>query len=54
MCWVFAVTLRLSLVATSGVYSSFRWVGFSLQRLLLLQSTGARHTGFRSGGTQAE
>ena len=35
----------LSLVAVSGGYSSLRCVGFSLQWLLLLQSTGSRHTG---------
>ena len=35
----------LSLVAASGGYSSLRCTGFSLQWLLLLQSTGSRHVG---------
>ena len=43
-----------SLVAASGGYSSLRCAGFSLQWLLLLQSTGSRHTGFSSCGTWAQ
>ena len=43
----------LSLVAASGGYSSLRCAGFSLQWLLLLQSTGARCTGFSSCGSRA-
>ena len=43
-----------SLVATSGDYSSLRCTGFSLQWLLLLQSTGSRHVGFSSCGTRAQ
>ena len=43
-----------SLVAGSGGYSSLRCAGFSLQWLLLLQSTGSRHMGFNSCGTQAQ
>ena len=39
---------RLSLVAASGGYSSLRGMSFSLQWLLLLQSTGSRCTGFSS------
>ena len=36
----------LSLAAASRGYSSLGWVGFSLQWLLLLWSTGSRHVGF--------
>ena len=43
-----------SLVAASGGYFSLRRAGFSLRWLLLLQSTGSRHTGFSSCGTQAQ
>ena len=42
-----------SLVAESGGYSLLRCTGFSLRWLLLLQSTGARRTGFSSCGTRA-
>ena len=36
----------LSIVAVSrGYYSSLQWVGFLLQWLLLLRSTGSRHAG---------
>ena len=52
--WVFIAACRLSLVAASRGYSSLRCTGFSLQWLLLLQSTGSRHTGFSSCGTQAQ
>ena len=45
---------RLSLVAVSRGYSSLRWAGFSLQWLLLLRSTGSRHAGFSSCGSQAQ
>ena len=51
--WVFVAAGRLSLGAASGGYSSLRCAGFSLQWLLLLQSTGSRHTGFLSCGTRA-
>ena len=51
--WVFIVALGLSLVAASRGCSSLRCVGFSLQWLLLLRSTGSRHTGFSSCGSQA-
>ena len=37
---------RLSLVAVSGGYSLLQCTGFSLQWLLLLQSTGSRRVGF--------
>ena len=43
----------LSLGAVSGGYSSLRCAGFSLRWLLLLWSTGSRHTGFGSSGTRA-
>ena len=53
--WVFVAAHRLfSLVAVNGGYSSLRCVGFSLQWLLLLQSTGPRRTGFSSCGVQAQ
>ena len=45
LLWVFVAEHRLSLVVASGVYSSLWFTGFSLQWLLLLQSTGSRHTG---------
>ena len=51
--WVLVAARRLFLVAASGGYSSLRCVGFSLQWLLLLQSTGSRHAGFSSCGSQA-
>ena len=44
----------LSLVAASAGYSSLWCVGFSLWWLLLLRSTGSRHTGFSSCGTRAQ
>ena len=52
--WVFVAARGLSLVAASGGYSSLQCVGFSSQWLLLLQSTGSRHAGFSSCGTQAQ
>ena len=51
--WVFIAARRLSLVAMSRGYSLFQCVGFSLRWLLLLRSTGSRHAGFSSCGTQA-
>ena len=39
--WVFVAVRGLSLVVTSGCYSSLQCMGFSLQWLLLLQSTGS-------------
>ena len=44
---------RVSVVATSGGYSSLWCVGFSLQWFHLLQNTGSRRTGFSSCGTWA-
>ena len=44
--WVFIAARGLSLVAVRGGYSSLRW-------LLLLQSTGSRHTGFSSCASRA-
>ena len=52
--WVFVAARRLSLVAVSGGYSLLWCAGFSLWRLLLLQSTGSRHTGFSSCATWAQ
>ena len=51
--WVFVAAQGLPLVATSRGYSLLRCTGFSLWCLLLLQSTGSRHTGFSSCGMQA-
>ena len=52
--FVFVAVRRLSLFVESGGYSSLRCTGFSLWWLLLLQSTGSRHAGFSSCGTQAQ
>ena len=52
--WVFAAVHRLSLVATSGGYSSLQCSGFLLWWLLLLQSMGSRYMGFSSCGTWAQ
>ena len=51
--WVFIAARGLSLVAASGDYSSLRCAGFSLQWLLLLRSTGSRHSGFSSCWSRA-
>ena len=51
--WVFIAAHGLSLVAASGGYSSLWCVGFSLQWLLLLWSTGSRHMEFNNCGTRA-
>ena len=45
VCWIFVVAGRLSLVVASRGCSSLLWVGFSLQWLLLLQSTDSRLPG---------
>ena len=52
--WVFVADCGLSLVVASRGYSSLQCTGFSLQWFLLLQSTGFRHAGFSSCGTQAQ
>ena len=52
--WVFVAARGLSLVVASGGYSSWRCTGFSLQWLLLLQSTGSRRLGFSSCGSWAQ
>ena len=52
--WVFIAVRGLSLVAASGGYSSLQCTGFSLRWLLLLWSTGSRHTCFSSCGAQAQ
>ena len=54
LCWVFIAVCRISLPAASRGYSSLRCTGFSLQWLLLLQSTGSRHAGFSSCSTQVQ
>ena len=48
LCWVFVAARGLSLVVASGGYSLLWCVGFSLQWLLLLRSTGSRCVGFSS------
>ena len=52
--WVFVAVHRLPLAAESGGYSSLWCVGFSLQWLLLLWSSGFRHVGFSSCVTWAQ
>ena len=52
--WVFVAACGLSLVASSGGYSSLQCAGFSLWWLLLLQSMGSRCAGFSSCGTWAQ
>ena len=52
--WVFIAVRGLSLVAAVGGYSLLWCAGFSLQWLLLLQSTGSRRMGFSSCGMQAQ
>ena len=49
--WVFLAARSFSLVAASGGYSLLGYAAFSLWWLLLLWSTGSRHTGFSSCGT---
>ena len=54
--YLFLVALGLcccmqTLVAVGRGCSSLQGTGFSFQRLLLLWSTGSRHTGFRSWGS---
>ena len=51
---VFVAAHGLSLVAASGDSSSVWCVGFSLQWLLLLWSTGSRSAGFSSCGMRAQ
>ena len=50
--WIFVAVHRLSLVAVSRGYSLLQYAGFSLWWLLLLWSTGSRHMGFSSCGSQ--
>ena len=54
LCWVFVAARGLSLVAVSGGYSSLWCMGFSLQWLLSLRSTGSRCAGFSSCSTWAQ
>ena len=51
--WVFVAAHGLSLVVRSGEYSLLRCAAFSLQWLLLLQSTGSRCMSFSSCGAWA-
>ena len=51
--WVFIAACGFSLAAASGGYSSLWYKAFSLRWLLLLWSTGSRHTGFSSCGSWA-
>ena len=50
--WVFIPAHRLSQVAMNRICSLLRWAGFSLWWLLLLPSTGSRHTGFSVCSTE--
>ena len=50
LCWVLVAACRLSLVTVSEGYSLLQYAGFSLQWLLLFQSTGSRVCGFHSCG----
>ena len=52
--WVFVAAHGLSLVVASGGYSLLWCTVFSLWWLLLLWSTGSRHTGFSSCNTWAQ
>ena len=54
LCWIFVAVRGLSLVAVSGGHSSLRSVGFSLQWLLLLRSTGSRRAGLSSCSTRSQ
>ena len=54
LCWVFVAVCGLSLVAASRGYSSLQCAGFLLRWLLLLWSTGSRHTGFNSCSMRAQ
>ena len=53
LCWVFGAVCGLSLVEESRGYSLLWCADFSLQWLLLSQSTGSRHMGFSSCGARA-
>ena len=52
--WAFVAARGLSLVVVNRGYSLLRCAGFSLWWLLLLRSTGSRHTGFSSCGSRAQ
>ena len=45
LCWIFVAACSLSLVVASRGYSLVVLLGFSLQRVLLSQSTGSRRSG---------
>ena len=51
--WVFIVAHSLSLVVGGGYSLQLQCTGFSWWYLLLLQSTGSRHTGFSSRSSRA-
>ena len=53
LLWVFIAARGLSLAAASGGYSLLWCVGFSMQWLLLLRSTGSRRMSFSSCGSWA-
>ena len=52
-CWVFVAAHGFLLVVVSGGYSSLSCVGFSLQRLLLLWSTGTWALWLQLAGSRA-
>ena len=52
--WVFIAAHGFSLVAANGSYSSQQCTGFSLQCVIMPQSTSSTVHGFNSCGTQAQ
>ena len=54
LCWVFLAAHKLSQVVESGDYSLAAVHQLLIAVVLLLRSTGSRHTGFSSCGTQAQ
>ena len=50
--WLLIPAHRLSQVTMNRICSLLRWAGFSLWWLLLLPSTGSRHTGFSVCSTE--
>ena len=54
LCWVFVAVRGLSLVAVSGGLLFVAVRGLLIAVASLLQSTGSRHAGFSSCGSQAQ
>ena len=53
LCWVFIASGGFSLVLVSRGYSWLWYAGFSMRWLLLLWSTGSRHSDFSSCSSRA-